>query len=159
VYTDACLNIDDSWGQNSILDTAEGTAEGYRQNNRINAISFNAHGMIHFGTSTPATRVRVIVACIRAGTTPLSTEDIDTTPYGRRDDDLRTVLFDRTYMDKYGSGIVPFHIRTSLKGIGIHFSGSGATDQDHRNIVIMTCANVASSDANINAHFRSKFSE
>lgn len=158
-YTGACVTIDDSWGQSGIVDIANGTGEGYRTSNVINGLTFSGKGLLSFGSSTVANRVRVIVACIRAGTTPLSTSDIDTTPYGRRDDDLRTVLFDKTYVNIHSSNLLHFNIRCSLKGIGIHYNGATTTSHDRRDLVLMTCSDTAGSDAGIDAHFRTKFSE
>jgi hypothetical protein len=144
---------------NSIVATGAGSGPGYRSTNLINALRFTGRGLISFGSSTKANRIRVIVACVNAGTTPLSTEDIDATPYGRRDPDLRTVLFDRTYVNTNDSDLKHFQISVPLKGIGIHFDGSATTDQDRKDIYLMTCSDTAGSDAGIDAHFKTTFSE
>lgn len=133
----------------------------------IRAFSLRMKGSVQLHSSATASRVRVVVAYDRSGTTAAPAITDLFTDAGEMADNLLTigspqvssrfqVISDKLYIVVTNRPIVSFDIYKKLNK-AIHFSGAGSTDEGRNNLWLFMASNEATNDPVFTGEARFKY--
>lgn len=131
-------NIETTFYQTTLtgVSAAAGSEKG-RNTNDLKFKKFNLRAVLQWGDSK---RMRLVVARIKAQTTPLSALGIDALElYGRRLPDIKHVYYDKVLYNDGSKTAIDISMIVDLMYTPVHYQTTGGDTQDRDDIVLLTC--------------------